>query len=795
MKLGNKLLAILLALTMLISFAACTGGRDNDSSKDASATSSEDVTSEESSETEEERAAKVLSAAKEASDKITEIKQTVKATSTRVIGKDSFTLETETAVTHQAKGSKDWTVYISEKNTSGTYSWSSEKYFADGKYAYQRQDEDGYFYEETDAESFEDTLIPVFAFNSEIYGSVAFAEGDESTLVFTEASAVEEWAAPDYAKVNEAKGEMKLDDKGEPSQFKYSVSYEQGPASYTAEYTIDLGVAEETVKAIPEGEGVKVDHVALFDLIELASLATSSLTGFDFNGKLEIYTYAGGYSYTTSEKVYTYGNSEKDFIAKTEAEMDAYYSDGRNESYSLEQSYKDGKLTTTMDGKSATQNSSMKEILDSVTEKGESLSVAKPDVAKFAKVKVENYGNYLYIAYNLNEQSGLECEDYVSTFCFGDIDAIDEMADKYVTDKAEGYISIDLDTALITAAGMNYVGTHTIEGEEYENGAAVTLAYSVASPSTYEEITGELPEEEKSEAEVTPLFYKVTAPNGNAMYLLGTIHIGDNATANLPKEIYEALEASDALAVELNMLEFDEKVESDPELMELAMTGMIYTDGSTIKDHIEDELYDGALGLALASGVVTPNIADYFTPYGWSEAISALYKGSYLSLSTEYGVDYRLMRIAKEKGIEILSVEKYEDQLGMPAKFTEDIHRVLLLDAVSGTRNDYIDSIKELYTMWCEGDEKALTEYIRDDELCEEALKELTDKDLEAMKAYDKMLVADRDAGMIAKAKEYMDGDKTVFFAVGLAHLLSETGLVDTLRADGYTVELVEYGK
>jgi len=795
MKLGSKLLAMLLALAMLMSFAACNGGSDKENSKDKSAVSSEESSVEESSESDEERAARIYKAAKDAIDKKAELKQRVKAVTTRTIGTDSFTLETETDVIYQSKGSDKYTVYISEKNTAGKDSWSSEKYFIDGKYAYQKQDEDVYYYEETDAEKFEDVLVPLMALDAELYSSVTFAEGDESTLVFTEATAVEEWLAPEYAKVTETKGEMKLDEKGEPTQIKYSVSYEQGPASYKQDYTIDLGEAEEKTIALPEGEGVKVEHVALFDLFETAYLTTSSLTAFDFNDNMELYTQAAGYAYTRNEQVYTYGKDEKDFICKTNSSLEEYYSDGSSEAVSVEQNYKDGKLTTVIDGESGTQKSSMKDILDSVIEKIDALSVAKPDISLFEKVKIEDIGNYLYIVYTLNEDGGKGCEDYVSQFCFNDIEAIDSIASKYVTDTADGYISIDKDTMLITAMGFEYKGTHTIEGDEYENGALLTMGYNVASPSTYKEITGELPEEEKSEEEPTPVFYKVTAPNGKTMYLLGTIHIGDGATANLPKEIYDALEASDALAVELDIIELEEKLKTDPKIMQLAMTGYYYTDGSTIKDHIEDELYNTGLGFVFAGGHLTPDTADYFTPYGWSETINDMYTGSYLGLSTEYGVDKRLLRIAKEKEMEILSVEKYEDQLGMPAKFTEDIHRVLLMDALNGTRNDYIDGINEMYAMWCEGDEKALIEYIRDDGLTEEILAELTEAELEAIKAYDKMLEADRDAGMIEKAKEYMEGDKTVFFAVGLAHLLSETGLVDTLRADGYTVELVEYSK
>lgn len=46
---------------------------------------------------------------------------------------------------------------------------------------------------------------------------------------------------------------------------------------------------------------------------------------------------------------------------------------------------------------------------------------------------------------------------------------------------------------------------------------------------------------------------------------------------------------------------------------------------------------------------------------------------------------------------------------------------------------------------------------------------------------------------MLDVAIEYLESDDVVFYAVGLAHLLAEDGLVNTLREAGYTVELVSY--
>ena len=54
-------------------------------------------------------------------------------------------------------------------------------------------------------------------------------------------------------------------------------------------------------------------------------------------------------------------------------------------------------------------------------------------------------------------------------------------------------------------------------------------------------------------------------------------------------------------------------------------------------------------------------------------------------------------------------------------------------------------------------------------------------------------MYTDRNAAMLETAKEYLESGDVVFFAVGLAHLLAEDGLVNTLRDAGYTVELVPF--
>lgn len=780
MKFYTKLLSLLLTLSLLLSFVACNGGKD-ENSKDVSA--EESVSSEESSASDEERAAAAYDTALSALKDKKDVKQLIQSTVIRTAGKDVFTVETETTVLRI-----DGKFYLNEKTEVDDKVLKNEKFFADGKYTYVSGDD--CYYKEMEAEAAEEMLLPVVLLDKELYETLLFDGEDESTLVLSGATAIEAWMAPEYAAVKTAEGKIKLDDKGEISAYEYKAEYTQGSAEYTAQYSVTLSAPEEDDKIeLPEKEATELNSIELIDMLEMAYIATHRLISFDFDYSIDIYSQPGTIGWTSSENIYTYGKGKDDFLTKTKFNQKIIQGN-KTQSNSGEQSYKDGKLTTVIDGKESSVNSSMEDILKSVKEKSDALSLLQPDMTLFENYEIKDLGGYWYISYTLNEEGGKGCEDYVSEYFFGPSDTIDELADEYSTEKAELYISIDKDTLIITAAGIDFECIHKLDGHDYKSGVMANVSYAIGNVSTYEEITGELPEEEEPEEKARPLFYKVTSAEGKTMYLLGTIHIGDSRTAYLPKEIYDALESSDALAVEVNMPKYEDTLEEDEELLEAYLKGYYYSDDSLITDHIDEELYKEARPYVLAAGLSGYH-ADYMTPAAWEETIGFLYKGSMHDLSSLYGVDRRLITIANDKEIKIYDVEDPKEHIGLAGNYTDAIHEVLLKSAISATKHEYLSDIRDLFNAWCEGDEEGLIEHIREEEYPEDA----TEEELAAMKAYDKMLLADRDAIMVEKAKEYLEGEETIFFAVGLAHVLSETGLVESLRAEGYTVELVEYAK
>ena len=200
--------------------------------------------------------------------------------------------------------------------------------------------------------------------------------------------------------------------------------------------------------------------------------------------------------------------------------------------------------------------------------------------------------------------------------------------------------------------------------------------------------------------------------------------------------------------------------------------------------------------LLKASGNYNAN-AEYMKPFLWEQSISNFYLQLGYQLVSEKGMDNRLLKLAREQNKEIRDIESGLAQLQMLAGYSEELQELLLEDSLEYTSAEYCAGVEELYELWCAGDEAALreelsstvdTESMTDEELAEyEDQKALIDE-------YNKAMSLDRNEGMLKVAIDYLESGETIFYAVGLAHLLDDVnGLVDALRDAGYTVELVQY--
>jgi hypothetical protein len=168
------------------------------------------------------------------------------------------------------------------------------------------------------------------------------------------------------------------------------------------------------------------------------------------------------------------------------------------------------------------------------------------------------------------------------------------------------------------------------------------------------------------------------------------------------------------------------------------------------------------------------NVADWRTAY---------------DLSSTQGVDNQLIWRAQQQEKEILDVESGLFQTQMLMGFSDGLQEQLLYEAVYSDPYEYADSIRELFEMWCSGNETELIEYLTE----EPDYTDWTDEEIRLMEEYNNAMGTDRNDDMHDVAVGYLESGDVVFYAVGLAHLLETDGLVNTLRDAGYTVELVTF--
>lgn len=283
----------------------------------------------------------------------------------------------------------------------------------------------------------------------------------------------------------------------------------------------------------------------------------------------------------------------------------------------------------------------------------------------------------------------------------------------------------------------------------------------------------------------------------NTVYLLGSIHLASSDIYPLDKEILKAYQASNALAVELNIFDVD----GSQKVNQLGT----YTDGTTLKDHVSEATYKKTIELA--------------AKYGYPEDLIAMCKPWYIYISfaaltstdsaqkedaavaATRGIDYHFITDSLVKGKPVLEVEGYLSQGMMLDSFSANLGEFLLNstideinDVLAGKSNEGADSLDEMLQLWHEGDVDTFKKLMS----METEYPEIYGQDAAATKAildeFTLKLFTQRDV----KMADYIDkllkgeGSSTYFVIVGSGHYISNHSVIDILKDKGYTITQIK---
>jgi uncharacterized protein YbaP (TraB family) len=256
----------------------------------------------------------------------------------------------------------------------------------------------------------------------------------------------------------------------------------------------------------------------------------------------------------------------------------------------------------------------------------------------------------------------------------------------------------------------------------------------------------------------------------STMYLYGTVHVRPRDTDWGDEDVRSALASADEIWTEIEI-----SPQSDQRAQALAMQLGEAPPDKPLSSWLTAEENERLNGLTQRLGIPRAYL-ETMQPWmaGLTLSLLPIVQAGYDPMS---GVDRAVDAYGDANGKTMRSFETIEQQLGFFSGLDEETQREFLREAIEEAEQGPA-MIGEMTTAWERGDLDTLERVVVDD-----TRREYPD-------VYEALFLRRNNAWMEVLTRE-MQGSGVDFVAVGAGHLLGEDGLVEQMRARGYTVERV----
>ena len=280
------------------------------------------------------------------------------------------------------------------------------------------------------------------------------------------------------------------------------------------------------------------------------------------------------------------------------------------------------------------------------------------------------------------------------------------------------------------------------------------------------------------------LLYKVSHKNlAKPSYIVGTYHLAPASFIDSIPGAKAALDAVDVVCGEVVMSEMESR-ESQKKVME----AMTLPDGKSLTDVLTaDEMQrlnaymDKLLGMNLDNPLLKSQMGK-MTPMALSTQLQVV---QYMKLTPGFNpmklIDVHFQKVAKKAGKTVAGLETVDFQIETLYKGTTLERQKQQLLCMVDNDGYYALQMKELSAAYFAQDMQALLE------ITDEKMGNLCDSTPQEEEA----LIYGRNAAWVEKMPAMM-GEASTLFVVGAAHLPGEKGVLELLKAKGYTVEAVK---
>jgi len=249
-------------------------------------------------------------------------------------------------------------------------------------------------------------------------------------------------------------------------------------------------------------------------------------------------------------------------------------------------------------------------------------------------------------------------------------------------------------------------------------------------------------------------------------FLGGTCHLLRPSDFPLPPEFDRAYRASDLLVFETDLRQLN-----SPETQRKLMSKALYTDGSTLDQHLSPRTYERLKRYCGDNGIPV-ELLRKFKP----SILAVMMEAAELAKlnATSEGVDLHFYRQAKRDGKAVKGLETVDEQIALLADMGREDEDGFVRHALQevASMGPFYES---LVAAWKQGDT--------------ERLHELLIADFQKTPELYKSLLTDRNENWLPKIDAYGQTPQKEFFLVGIGHLVGPDGILASLRRKGYKVE------
>lgn len=268
--------------------------------------------------------------------------------------------------------------------------------------------------------------------------------------------------------------------------------------------------------------------------------------------------------------------------------------------------------------------------------------------------------------------------------------------------------------------------------------------------------------------------------NDQEIFIHGTFHLNDPRHAQTMKQIAPQLDAADLIMLEASrkdIARLQAKMAKNPGIM-------FNNDGPTLPEQLPEDLWQRFSKEMSVRGIPS-FLAAKFRP-GYATLMLGIPPCA-MDLSTgktPEGLDTMIQDYAKSNAIPTKGLEPYDTALKIFALLEEGDPMEALRLGIAMT-NDAENSFVTLRDEYFRGEHGAIWEYSRRTALATPGLDpDLLEKDFAKL---EKVSLVDRNTAWIPVLLKEVK-DKSLFVAVGAAHLTGETGILNLLANEGFTL-------